>query len=365
MAKLWFWPSAGKGRELVEADISGIRADQPTVIFLPGIFTTDKHHDGVAEGLKEIDSLLTRHGEKPPQIIGMSHGGLSNIFNLLAYNGRPGRVFSRAAQEMAAALIMPLVVKDGKPLPEEEAAAKLRNLTFVGYSAGTVFAQEMHNATLKMMVQAGYKAERAQHLLGEIVLISMATVSRPSREPDRFTTLYLAGSNDLAVRLKNRIWRPLSRLFNGRHSEELSIRKLSDRSLLVTAGTGRKLWDRLKSADGGMERREIKPLLPKRLKLRSNHELPHYLTCDDEHNAFSKVVLHGLVNALRRTARLEVGQLLAPIGAHGDMEKEAYGKRIDGGFHRGEVKNKRGKRNDREKSAYPAKFPAAPPHPQP
>lgn len=359
MAKLWQRSrEAGKERELVETDLSNILIDKPTVIFLPGIFTTHKKKNSVAEGLDEIETLLKGNGVPLPDIYGMPHNDLANIFNLAAYNGNPDRAFSRSARQMAEALILPLVTKDGKPLPEEEAAQNLRNLTLVGYSAGTVFGQELLNASIKLMKQAGYKEARARHLLGEVVLISMANVSRPSREKDRFTTLHLASPNDMAVRLKNRIWRPLARLFH-RHSGDFSIRKLSQRSLLVTARISRDMHEWRRKPDGTKDKRAIKPLLPPKLKLRSNHEMPHYMTCDDAHNGFSRLVLNSLVNAIRRNRRLDVTELLEPVNSE---EETSYRSRLEEGFRRGDRLTKRRKRgtDDHKKSTARQDFPAPP-----
>lgn len=343
MAKLWQRPHApGAGQELSEADLSNVRIDRPTVVFLPGIFTTHSQKKHIAEGIDAVGDMLARNGEPLPQMLALSHNDLANIFNIVAYNGNPDKAFSRSARQMAEAIILPLVTSGGKPLSENKAAANLRNLTLVGYSAGTVFAQEMYNAARDLMKKAGWAEDRARHVLGEVALIAMASVSRPSREKDRFTTLYLAATNDLAVRLKNRIWRPISRLFS-RHSAELMIRRISRTSLLVTARMGRELWEWRSNPDGTPRKAEIAPLLPPRLKVRSNHELPHYMTCDDEHNAFSKVVLHGLINALRRKTRLDAAQLLAlPEG----LEKNAaeYRARIDSGMRRGHQKDNKAKR---------------------
>ena len=365
MAKLW-----KKSREteripkLDEVVLPDISIRSPTVIFLPGIFTTTKHKQHTAEGMDDVESLLRRHRVSPlPDIYGLTHDNLRNIFNLASYNGNPKKACSRAAREMAEALILPLVLKDGKPLPQEQAAVNLRNLTLVGYSAGTVFAQEMYNASLKKMKQAGYGEDAAKKVLNEVVLVSMATVSRPTKEQDRFTTVYLAGTNDLAVRVKNRIWRPLSRIFS-RHSRDLVIRQLSRTSLLITAAIPRKFWNWRDEEDGSRVKASIAPLLPEKSRVRTNHEMPHYMTCDDEHNAFSKIVLYTLVNAIGRKTLLTPAELIQPDKAQ-DMEKaKSYRDRIDAGIHRADDRNKHKKGGtDVKKDPAAARIHAPSPYP--
>ncbi len=357
MAKLW-QRSRTPGTALVEADLSSFCIDRPTVIFLPGIFTTHDKQQHILESIGDIESLVKRAGEPLPRILCGSYNSLSTIFNIAAYNGNPDRACSAEARKMAQSLILPLVTDKGEPISEAEAARRLRNLTLVGYSAGTVFAQEMYNAAVDLMTKSGWHADRARHVLGETVLISMAAVSRPSREKDRFTTIYLVASNDLAVRLKNRIWRPISRLF-ARHAGDLSIRKVSGASLLVTARMEGKMWEWREEEDGTPAKAPIAPLLP--VRLRSNHEPQHYMTCDDGHNGFSRIALYALINAIGRKARATVDSLLEPVGAK-RRDEATYRARISNARIRGETRNKRQKRgkHDLQPADRPSIHPAPP-----
>ena len=107
---------------------------------------------------------------------------------------------------MAAAILLPLVLKKGKPLDEDAARANLRNVTFVAYSAGTVFAQEMYNAALGQMVEAGYKKKTAKAVLNEVVLISMAAVSRPLEEKAQLSRAF---EHELLPMFERQTVRPL------------------------------------------------------------------------------------------------------------------------------------------------------------
>lgn len=338
MAKLWRRSlETGQTHLAAEIDLKDFCLARPTIIFLSGIFTTDRRPDNVLDGIAEVENILL-HGPPlptPPDVIALSHTNLRNIFNVMAYNANPDRAFSPAAARMAAAIILPQVLDAaGKPRHPADAAQSLRNITLVGYSAGTVFGQELFNASLAAMKKAGYEAPAARDLLQEVVLISMATVSRPLREQGRFTTLYLAATNDLAVRLKERILNPLRRLFRT-CADELVIRPLSQTSLLITAAVNKKMWHWQKLPNGEQQKKDISPLLPQWLRIKSHHEMPHYTTADDEHSAFSKIVLHGLVNAVTRDGRMNVRQLLAPPKDVPDTpETHQYKNRISGAFLR-------------------------------
>jgi len=331
MAKLWQRSADPKTKlPIAEVDLKHFKISKPSVIFLSGIFTTDKRHAAIAEGLGEIENLLSHRRElaAQPDIYALSHKDLGNIFNIAAYNGHPEKAHSKAAAKMAAAILLPLVLKKGKPLDEDAARANLRNVTFVAYSAGTVFAQEMYNAALGQMVEAGYKKKTAKAVLNEVVLISMAAVSRPLEEKERFTTLYLAAGNDLAVRLKNRIWRPLLDIFPV-DLRDLKIRPLSRTSLLITAYIPKKMWHWQEQPDGTKTKADIAPLVPPRFRIASNHEIPHYTTRDDEHSAFSKLVLNTVINAVNRRAGADVFGLLSPVTARDAGEAEAYRLKLD------------------------------------
>lgn len=331
MAKLWQRSKDPKtSPPVTEVPPARFTITSPTIIFLPGIFTTDGKPAHIAEGLDEIEGLLKNQPalQAKPKLYALTHKALCTAFNIAAYNARPQTACGREAKKTAKDLILPLVTKDGKPLPEAQARANLRNVTLVAYSAGTVFAQEIYNASLAQMTAAGYAEKTARDILQEIVLVSMATVSRPGDEDNRFTTLYLAAGNDIAVRAKNKVWRPVKELFaiDGR---DLKIQELSKASLFITAYIDKKMWHWREDDTGALTKADIPPLMPKRSGISSNHEMPHYTTSDDGHNAFSRLVLNGIVNAVNRRQQPSPADLLAPVTAKSPQEAAAYRVRID------------------------------------
>jgi hypothetical protein len=220
-----------------------------------------------------------------------------------------------------------MVAANGQPLPMAQAQKNLRNLTLFSYSAGTIVAQQIFNASVSLMQKNGYKEADARKLLQEIVLVSTGNMSRPTQEKNRFTTLYLAASNDIAVRWKNRLWAPLRNIFK-RYARALTIRPLSDTSLLITAAAKKKFWEWKQTPAGTTEKKKIAPILPRWMSIRSYHELPHYITADDEHSPFSKIVLHALINACNRQNTMTPMDLLEPVTSHKPEEIRAYRERI-------------------------------------
>lgn len=330
MAKLWKRTRDENGQsQLHEIDLAQHTITAPTMIYLSGYLTTDKRPGFIAGGIKRLEELLRDKPElsSPPQIYAWSHTSLSNLFNVAAYNFRPQHTYSAASARLADGIIMPLVSENNAPLPAEEARKRLRNLTFFGYSAGTVVAQEAFNAAFQKMQKIGYKPEEARQLLHEIVLVSAGNISRPTQEKNRFTTLYLAASNDLIIRWKNRLWGPLQNLF-AKYAQQLKIKSLSETSLLITAAVQKKMWEWHKTSDGTKEKRDIAPQFPAWTGVSSNHELPHYITQDDEHNAFSKIVLNALINATTRQEKPNALQLLEPISSFAPQEVSVYRERI-------------------------------------
>jgi hypothetical protein len=330
MAKLWKKATDTNGKpQLQELDLSTLAITSPTIVYLSGFLTTDARPAYIDDGIQEMETLLRGHPElkTQPDIYVWSHTRLRNVFNIAAYNLSPQSAYSANAEKLAKGVIMPLVSDNGKPLPFEEAQRRLRNLTLFGYSAGTVVAQEAFNASMEMMEKIGYKPEDARKLMKEIVLISTGNMSNPNKEKSRFTTLYLAANNDLFVRWKNRIWNPLRSIFS-RFARKLIIKPLSETSLLITAAIKRKHWHWRKTADGKRTREDISPQFPKWTLVFSNHELPHYITSDDDHNQFSKIALHALINAVNRKGTPEVMKLLEPATSHTPEEIAAYRERI-------------------------------------
>lgn len=352
MGKLWkrSQDASGKSR-LDEIDLQALRVDRPTVVYLSGFLTNNNRPGYIAGGIKKVQELLVNRPAlaEQPQVYAWSHSGLRNLFNLAAYNALPGSRASKAGYDLGAGVLMPLVAKDfsrdakgnvsGTPLPPEEAKKRLRNVTFFGYSAGSIVAQETFNATLKMMKKTGYAEKDARKILGEVVLVSVGTISRPSKETGRFTTVYLVASNDRINRMKNWIWGTLGtalRVVFGRYgrdkkSKELTVRPLSDKSLFVTTSVRPTLYEwQYTEAGGRAAKKWFDPLYPKWTLRRSYHELPHYVTTDDANNRFARIALYTLINAVNRKDTPEPLKLIAPPGQddHSPEAQEAYRKRI-------------------------------------
>lgn len=364
MAKLWQRSRNADGKsQLHEISLTEIKIDKPSVIFLSGYFTTDDQPGYIAGALKRMEEMMQnrpgtiptpaatpapttetpvalpaakddaapakdapeapRNADQPIELYAWSHTSLANLFNMAAYNLRPSTRASQAAQELARGVIMPLVAKDfrlngdgdiaGTPLPAEEAKKNLRNITLFGYSAGTIVAQECFNASMKMMQKIGYTAEQARDVLHEVALVSAGNVSRPSKENDRFTTLYLVASNDKIIRAKNRIWAPLKTLF-ARFARNLNIKRLSATSAFISAAVTRKKFE-WRNRDGKTWQEKITPLIPSWTMIKSYHELPHYITHDEHLSQFAKIVQYGLTNAINRAdARVNPeGKTLTPM----------------------------------------------------
>ena len=329
MSKLWYRTRSDEGRsKLHEVDLSAFRVTEPTVIYLSGFLTTNKQPGFIAGALKRLEEMLDHRApenSRPARLYSWSHSSLGNLFNMVAYNGFPKRAYSKAGTVFAQGVLLPLVAKDATfdkkgrltgatPLPEEEARKNLRNLTLLTYSAGTVTVQESFNAILKMMKKSGYAEAKARDILREVVLISTGNVSRPSKEGNRFTTLYLVASNDIVVRGKNILWAPLkttlSNIFR-RHSEKLRVERLSETSLFVSARLNKEEFEWRKRKDVTWLDK-INPLLPAWTMINSNHELPYYITHDDKISPFANIALYSLTNAVGREKTADISDIIAP-----------------------------------------------------
>jgi len=363
MAKLWRKTKDAEGKsKLEEIDQLSLELNKPTVIFLSGFFTTNKQPGHIAGAIKHLEEVLGDGADVSSQVdlYAWSHKSLANLFNLVSYNTRPHRASSGAANKLARNIILPLVATDiktdektgrltGTPRPEAEARTRLSNLTLFGYSAGTILAQETFNAARDMMREMGFEKKHARSLLNDVVLISTGNMSRPTKEKGRFTTLYLAATNDRLVKLKNRMWLSLKEMFISL-SGKLTIRPLSDTSLLIAAPVKRNMWVMKKMRDGQEKLQKIQKLYPKWSPRASFHELPHYTTNDDTQNEFASIVTNALTNAIRRDSRLQVMDLLEPASpllptaanANAMMVNEqAYRQRIKNAVHKPSVQARR------------------------
>lgn len=341
MGKLWRRERDADGKSvLIDIDLDTLKIEAPTVVFLSGFLTTNSQPGFIAGAIKRMETLFRENPDitPPAQIFAWSHTDLKNLFNIARYIAKPKDRSTDAGRDIARGVIMPLVADGfrvdkqgdvhGTPVDVETACARLRNITLVAYSAGTVAAQETWNAAYGMMRDIGFKKHEARQMLSEIVLISTGNVSRPTHEVNRFTTLYLAASNDRIIKFKNRVVSPSLKTVFAWFSDKLTVRPLSENALLITANVNRTMHEWSVDENGNRMEREINKLYPKWALRSSYHELPHYMTTDETQSPFARVALYALGNAIGRTRTLSPFDLLAPpIGADPRFVT-AYKKRV-------------------------------------
>ncbi|MBI3440824.1 MAG: hypothetical protein HY052_03305 [Proteobacteria bacterium] len=347
MGKLWHRVANDQGKfDLREVDMSQLKIDQPTIVYLSGFLTNNNRPGYVAGGIKCMEELLRNRPEcpVPPKVYAWSHSGLRNLFNLAVYNTFPSSRSSQAGYDIGAGVLMPLVTKgfaidkrghvSGTPIPLEEAKKNVMNVTLFGYSAGAIVAQETFNATLKMMKDVGYNEKDAREVLNEVVLVATGVFSRYTKEANRFTTLYLAATNDRMMRAKNWIWGTTGTLlrttFTGYANKQrsLTVRPLSDTSVYITAPVRPSDYE-WKYDDSGrpVEKKHFGLLYPRWTGLRSYHELQHYLTTDEKNNSFANIALYALINAVNRQGTVKPMDLIQPPPANQNAS-EAYRAKI-------------------------------------
>lgn len=310
---------------LKEMNLENMQIDSPTVILLSGISTRDGNKRCISGDAKQIERLI----KATPSLSGKtklyiwSYTGISLAFNVLTYRKKTVNRTSKDAKRFVRHLIAPLVAPHGKPLPFQDAARKLRNLTLIGYSAGAVFAQEIYNAASEMIGRAGYGQVTARRLLQEIVLISVGPVCEPAYETNRFTAITLAARNDRVIQcFAHKLHKKINRV-----TPPLAIQPLSQTALLAVADTPEKHWE-WRNINSSLQKSSIHRHIPSWLFIRDRHELAHYITLDDEHSAFSKIAGSALGKAIERQGKKDVLSLLVPHPSMPDTDKRAYLERL-------------------------------------
>ena len=354
MSKFWKREFQDDGKaKLLEIDPDTIKINSPSVVFLTGFSTVDSQGGYIAGAIKRIEGLL---GKTPDiynhvDLYAWSHRNLNTIFNLASYNSMPNYYSSGAAKKLAKNIIMPLVAKNIKldkkgrieeatPLPLDEARKNLNNLTLFAYSIGTVLAQESYNAASKMMQKIGYSKKDTKELLHEVVLLSMGTMSRPTKETDRFKTVFIIAPNDRVAMRKYQIWPSLKERFL-RKAKKLTIIPLSKNCVHVAAPVKKDMWEE-KKVNGKTTKHMIAKLYPKWVPLESQHELPLYLNNDAAENDFATIVQHVLTNSIQRKESIDPLQLLEPssplikstLSEEENVERKAYQNRIAQAFQK-------------------------------
>ena len=349
MNKLWKKTQQSEGGQALEQVVPGaLTLDKPTVVFFSGLFTTGKGINLVKGAAGHIEEMLggagnniSDHADIRVWQYKSKRSNLKNIFN---YNCFPSRAFSRNATIFVGDFLLPLVAENGtynvkkksfqgqkKDFKDVEKA--FNNLTFMAYSYGSVFSQEVYNGAKKMMKQVGFSKNQTRLLLSRIHLISMGAVSRPMKEKNRFTSITLVATNDRISNHKNKIWWSVKEFF-ARAARKLTIRRLTKRNAYITAPVQKDLFTPHEDKEGQVVMRNIRKLFPAWWPRHSYHELQHYTTDRDFDNEFSKIARFALLNAMQRDKPLTLEQMIAPAnpivgeGRYSPDEKAVYETRI-------------------------------------
>lgn len=344
MSKLWYRTKDDTGSQLHEVNYADFRIDGPTVIYLSGFLTTNSQPGFIAGALKRMEEMLALRADaagRAAKLYAWSHSSLANVFNIVAYSALPQRRASNAGVVFARNVLLPLVAADitdiktgkitGTPLDVETARKNLRNLTLLTYSAGTVTIQESFNAARRMMMQIGMKDALIRDLLSEVVVVSTGNVSRATKEKNRFTTVYLVASNDVIIRAKNALWAPVRTMVSKilrEHPPELRAERLSPSSLMISASIRNSEYEWRLDPQKGSWKTPIRKLLPAWTFINSNHELPFYVTHDENLTPFANIALYSLTNAIGRTKKMDVDELIAPPAARPADEAAFYSEKI-------------------------------------
>lgn len=335
---------------MTEQPFENVVVNKPTLIFFSGFLSLHSETKSTSSRLKILDEIVSGSEYNLSggdyQVFTGSYKNFSTFFNACAYNFSPKMGFaSKTAHKFVADVITPLVTdSEGAPLPKEQAAQNLRLLTFGGYSIGTVVVQEIYNASRKALIKKGYSKKDTQDLLKEVVFLSMGTMSVPSREKNRFTTVYLVANNDRPATNKNAVFEPLQAFITvlRKYFQKCALRisQLGENAVIATGKANRKFKQKFVDKDGQEKERPIKKLYPKWYPFDSGHELPHYLSDDDVQTVFSKIARNVLVNSYARNTCLSVDDLLLPKAKEGQPlteEQQKYATRIK---HARRCKNK-------------------------
>jgi len=341
MPKLWKKTGRAKSNKGLEpVDLSKLTINRPTVIYFPGQLAQDVNQTEISKGINYVKGLFSDLACLPivyswsrPDRNTRITSDLSSLFYATACNRilDPGTLSS--VRSLAKGLIMPLVSDaEGKPLPFDKAQKNLRKLTFFAHCVGTVDADELHDAAMKMMKKIGYKTEEAHKLLHEIVLVTVGPLSRPEKEDNRYTTISFVNYDDRIINRKEWALNPLHRLSSlhnnfSKASRSLKIKQLSDTSILVTATARGARQDRSKKIQ---EEVIDNVRLPRWSKKALNHLLEDYgVNADSKSSQLAGMAQNALINAVKRKETLKPSQLLeTPAITLETEEKKVYQQRM-------------------------------------
>lgn len=326
MSALWKKTDNNGKSELQQLESGAVTLSRPTVIFLTGVFTTSDQPQYVAGAIKHLNEMLDSFGQEnssKTDVLAWSYKShKTNMRNVFMYNAMPEKYYSRQARQFVYDHLLPHLAseysfdKKGRltatPRKVADVAASFQNLTFLAYSYGSVFSQEVYHALHKTMGEVGFNEKDSQFLISRIHQISLGAVSRPMKEGNRYTSVCLVASNDRISTHKRRLWWSTREMLAS-YGKNLSIQKVSKRNWYITAPVQKDMWEAEEDKDGNLVMRNvIRPLFPKWWVRNSHHELQHYTTDQEENNQFAKICRFALINCVQRERALRPAEMIAP-----------------------------------------------------
>src|SRR5262249_20584785 len=129
----------------------------PSIVYISGYKTQNDLSQIISETFDFIENAIDKKpglSAMPPVYVWSHDDSRKALFNIASYGYSKKHLYCLPAEKLSEQTLLPLVLKDGKPLSFAEAQKNLRNLTYFGYSAGSVIAQEMFNYSRQKMMEA-------------------------------------------------------------------------------------------------------------------------------------------------------------------------------------------------------------------
>lgn len=310
MVDFWRKDKSSPEARAVPVDATELGLDCPTIVYLCGMFATEKTPHLITGAAKRLEEFIEGVPEAAEAniLIWPHRSGLRHVFDVVAASIQPHRMTTAQDWELAQKLIVPLAINNpafsrtglvsGQPVAEEIVRARFRRLTVVGFSAGSVTGQGLYNASYILMRQAGHSPAATQRLLREIAFVSLGHVTTPALEESRFATLYLSAYNDIVCRLHRLIVQPVRSLWY-QITHWGGVRHQSTNSLWLSAQMPYRNRE-TRQYKGRKWVQKVRPLVSKYLPLPLQHELSRYLSTDHKLSPFTRILRHTFAKAIGR-----------------------------------------------------------------
>jgi hypothetical protein len=174
---------------------------KPVTIYFGGVIDFSEKKGFIARTLERTQRLLNVVGISNEQssVYGIAYSNYSALRKCSytnSYNSDPENFYSPYAENFVKINLTDIIEEDGKKIDPQRLKLKFSKITFLGYSYGTIFVQEVRNCLVDKMQKLNYSEQEIVDCIDQISALNIGSTCRIVEKKADFTQMHLTSEKD-------------------------------------------------------------------------------------------------------------------------------------------------------------------------